>query len=83
MAAPLHRYGEFPDLFWDANPDAPIDGKSPVVLARLLTRGSMAAVRALVDPRVLAEALPHLAIDEHVRRFWRRVLDLRLVRPAG
>jgi hypothetical protein len=82
VSASPHRYGDFPDLFWDAEPDAAIDGRSPVVLARLLSRGSMDAIRAVVDPGVLAEALPNLPIDDHVRRFWKRVLELRTARRA-
>jgi hypothetical protein len=36
---PSLRYGDFPELFWDAQPDAVIDVQSPVTLARLLTSG--------------------------------------------
>jgi hypothetical protein len=31
------RYGDFPELFWDAQPDAVIDVRNPVNFVRLLT----------------------------------------------
>jgi hypothetical protein len=69
------RYGDFPALFWDARPDAVIDTAHPVVLARVITRGSMEALARLVSPDELRRALPKLVVEEHVRRFWRRVLE--------
>jgi hypothetical protein len=42
----------------------------------------MDAIRAVVDPGVLAEALPNLPIDDHVCRFWKRSLELRTARPT-
>ena len=69
-----YRYGDFPDLFWDARSDALIDPNDPVVIARVITRGSSDALRRLVSPPVLRSALPGLVIPEHVRAFWRRVL---------
>jgi hypothetical protein len=69
------RYGDFPGLFWDARPDDPIDATNPVVLARMLTRGSMDALEQLVSPDELRRALLRLIVEEHVRRFGMRVLE--------
>lgn len=69
-----HRYGDFPELFWDAQPDAPLDAEHPVVLARILTRGSLEVLTRLVSPRALARHLPSLPLDDHARAFWTRVL---------
>lgn len=70
-----HCYGDFPRLFWDARPDAPIDIGSPVTLARLLTRADAGTVGKLVPPELLRERLETLPIPEHTRTFWRRVLQ--------
>jgi hypothetical protein len=68
------HYGDYPELFWDAVPDAPVDTDSPVVLARVIERGSMDAIARLVSPAALRRELPRLVVPEHVRRFWGRVL---------
>jgi hypothetical protein len=68
------RYGDFPELFWDAQPDAAIDVRNPVTLARLLTRGRAEVIGKLVPLDVLQEQLDVLALPEHVRIFWRAVL---------
>jgi hypothetical protein len=70
-----YRYGEFPELFWDAIPDAVVDPENPVVLARVLTQGSAEAIAKLVRPAALERLLPTLVIPEHSRRFWNVVLD--------
>ncbi len=82
MPSPLDRYADFPELFWDATPETTIDVSNPVVLARVITRGSMDAVARLVSPALLERELPYLVIDESVRRFWQRVLS-KLVDAAG
>jgi hypothetical protein len=71
------RYGDFPELFWDAEPDAAIDVQNPVTLARLLTRGRAEVIGTLVPEEVLR-------VPEHVRIFWRAVLrsDPRAVSSA-
>jgi len=81
-SAPADRYADFPELFWDATPEANIDVSNVVVLARVITRGSMDAIARLVSPSVLERELPHLVIDEAARRFWQRVLS-KLPRAAG
>lgn len=67
-------YGDFPELFWDAQPDVPIDVRNPVTLARLLTRGRAEIIGKLVPLEVLQERLDALVLPEHVRLFWRAVL---------
>lgn len=75
QAEPTYRYGEFPELFWDARPNEVIDPENPVVLARVLTQGSEDAVAKLVRPETLERLLPTLVIPEHSRRFWNVVLE--------
>lgn len=70
-----YRYGDFPELFWDAEPDAPVDVTSPVTLERLLTRGRMETVARLVTPDLLLQRLDDLYLPDYVRRFWRTVLE--------
>jgi hypothetical protein len=71
---PPFRYGDFPDLFWDAQPDAEIDVQNPVTLARLLMHGRAEVIGTLVPLEVLQEQLDALALPDHVRIFWRAVL---------
>jgi hypothetical protein len=71
---PPYRYGDFPDLFWDAQPDAEIDVQNPVTLARLLTRGRAEVIGMLVPLEVLQDRLEALPLPDHVRIFWRIVL---------
>ncbi|TVP43208.1 MAG: hypothetical protein EA350_14035 [Gemmatimonadales bacterium] len=71
---PPFRYGDFPELFWDAQPDAEIDVHNPVTLARLLTRGRAEVIGALVPLEVLRERLEVIPLPDHVRVFWRAVV---------
>lgn len=71
---PTWRYGDFPELFWDAQPDVAIDVRNPVTLARLLTRGRAEIIGKLVPLEVLEEGLDAVALPEHVLLFWRAVL---------
>ena len=75
QSEPTYRYGEFPELFWDARPDEVIDPENPIVLARVLTQGGQEAVAKLVRPETLERLLPTLVIPEHSRRFWNVVLE--------
>jgi hypothetical protein len=80
-----YRYGYFPELFWDAEPEAWIDLEHPVVLARILARSSPGVLVRLVSPQRLLEHLPRLPLNEHARAFWERValhLQQRLVRRS-
>ncbi|MGH7571221.1 MAG: hypothetical protein ACREMK_05195 [Gemmatimonadota bacterium] len=70
-----HRYGDFPELFWDAAPDERLDPTSPVVLSRLLRRAPIETVSMLVSPDELARRLKDLVIPEHTRIFWIAVLS--------
>jgi hypothetical protein len=81
---PPFRYGDFPELFWDAQPQAEIDVQNPVTLARLLTRGRAEVIGRLVPLEVLRERLDALPLPDHVRIFWRAVLrsDPRVVPGA-
>jgi len=57
------------------------DTDSPVVLARVIERGSMDAVARLVSPAAWRRELPRLVVPEHVRRFgpgcWTRCPEAR------
>lgn len=76
LTSRVYRYGDFPDLFWDLRPDAVIDRNSPAVLARVLTRGSTEAIRALVDFEIVRQQFDELWLPVPVRDVWRRVLGL-------
>jgi len=73
--SPTPCYGDYPKAFWDADPRAPIDADSPVVLARALTRGTAELVGQLITPDDLLTRLDTLPIPEHVRAFWRAVVE--------
>lgn len=75
QSEPTYRYGEFPELFWDARPEEVVDPENPVVLARVLTQGSAEAIAKFVRPELLERLLPTLVIPEHSRRFWNVVLE--------
>lgn len=79
LAAPpsleVPRYREFPHLFWDLAPDAPVDVENDVILARLLVHGRMADLRRTRALTVTASRLPSLAIPEYIRRFWQKFLS--------
>lgn len=72
---PTFLYGDFPELFWDAQPDMAVDVRNPVTLARLLTRGRAETIGKLVPLEVLKEGIRSLALPEHVLIFWRTVLQ--------
>ncbi len=74
-ASSVHRYGDFPELFWDLEPDAIVDARHPSILARILVRGSMDAIRTLVSFAEVRRQLPDLPMPEHARRFWAVVVD--------
>lgn len=76
MPARTYHYGDFPELFWDARPEAVLDPASPAVLARVLTRGSHDAMRALLDLPTLRAQFPKLLLPEHTRYFWAKVLGV-------
>jgi len=73
---PPFRYGDVPDFFRDAEPDAEINIRSPVTLARLLTRGRAEIIGKLVPLEVLQERREALPLPEHARIFWRAVLRI-------
>ncbi len=81
---PTHRYRDFPELFWDADPDAVIAPDNEVVLSRVLRLGSIAAVRQLVDFEVLRVKWDAIWLPDEARYFWSRVLaHLPAVSPTS
>ena len=71
---PTLYYGDFPELFWDAQPDVAIGVQNPIILSRLRTRGRAEVIGKLVPLEVLQERLDALSLPEHVQIFWRAVL---------
>lgn len=69
------RYGDYPELFWDLRPDAPINVEQPFVLARLLSHARPEIIRHLVPVSLIRRELPSLPVLEHTRTFWTMVLD--------
>jgi hypothetical protein len=69
------RYGDFPQLFWDADPAALLDVRNPITLARLLMRADAQTVGRLVSPETIRKQLDSLQIPEYTRAFWRCVLE--------
>jgi hypothetical protein len=70
-----HRYGDYPELFWDLLPEHHVDIAEPVILARLLTQGRLNVIAELVPMDVLRRELERLPIPDHTREFWRTVLE--------
>jgi hypothetical protein len=69
------RYGDFPHLFADLVPDAPVDIGNDVILARLLIDGRVEDLRRT---HALNGALPRLntlEMPQYLHRVWRRFLE--------
>jgi hypothetical protein len=77
------RYADYPHLFWDLDPGAPVDVRHPVVLARLLSRGSVAEVARFVTRDEVRQRLSTLPVADHTRLFWMRVVDAPAATPTG
>jgi hypothetical protein len=80
---PVYRYGDFPELFWDVKPDAEIDRTNLRMIARVLTHGSMDAIRKLVPMEVLLRDFEKLDMPDNARRFWSLVVERRRKRFVG
>jgi hypothetical protein len=74
---PPPRYGDYPELFWDLDPAAPIDVEHPAVLGRVLESGSLEMIRALVPFEVIRRNVDAIEAPEHVRDFWKLVVQHR------
>jgi hypothetical protein len=70
-----HRYGDYPELFWDLQPEQPVNVAEPVVLARLLTQARLDVIVELVPMDLLRRELERLPIPDHTLGFWRTVLE--------
>lgn len=82
MNGAVYHYRDFPDLFWDLRPDAVIERDNPAVLARVLTHGSTAAIRALVDFDLVRQQFTALWLPEPVRYVWGKVLGVGSAAPS-
>lgn len=71
----VYRYGDFPYLFWDADPDAVLDVENPVALARILESGKPEDIYRLTNPATVRRHLGRLALPPNSRLFWRLVVD--------
>jgi hypothetical protein len=69
------RYGDYPELFWDLQPEEDIDVEHPFVLARLLTQATPETIARLAPTSLIRRELATLPIPEHTRLFWRMILD--------
>jgi len=67
-------YGDFPHLFWNAEPGAPLDLDDASTFARFLTRGDPETVFRVVTLDEIARRLPDLALQPETRTFWERVV---------
>ncbi len=79
---PPPRYGDYPVLFWDLDPSEPIDVEHPAVLGRMLESGSLEMIRALVPFEVIRRNVDAVEAPEHVREFWKLVVQHRDASPA-
>lgn len=82
---PSHRlvparltYGDFPHLFWNAEPGAPLDLDDPTTFGRFLTRGDPETVFRVVTLDEVGRRLPQLALQPETRAFWERVVRTRV-----
>jgi hypothetical protein len=66
----VYRYGDFPELFWDLQPDAEVDGENPHIIARLLEHAPPETLWKLVPVDVLLRDFEKLDLPEHTRIFW-------------
>lgn len=71
----VYRYGDFPYLFWDADPGAVLDVDNPIALARILERGKPEDIYRLTDPATVRRHLDQLPLPPSSRWFWRLVVD--------
>jgi addiction module RelB/DinJ family antitoxin len=65
-------YGDFPHLFWNAEPGARLDLDDPTTFARFLTRGDPETVFRVVSLDEIAGRLPDLPLQPETRAFWER-----------
>lgn len=79
----VYRYGDFPELFWDVKRDAEIDRTNLRMIARVLTHGSMDAIRKLVPMEVLLRDFEKIDMPDNARRFWSLVVERRRKRVAA
>jgi len=71
--APL-TYGDFPHLFWSADPNAPLNLDDSTTFARFLTRGDPETVFRVVTLDEIARRLPDLPLQPDTRAFWERAI---------
>ena len=71
---PRLTYGDFPQLFWNAEPNAPLDLDDPATFGRFLTRGDPETVFRVVTLEEIAQRLPDLPLHPETRAFWERVV---------
>ncbi|MGD8870516.1 MAG: type II toxin-antitoxin system RelB/DinJ family antitoxin [Gemmatimonadota bacterium] len=67
-------YGDFPHLFYNAEPRAPLDLDDANTFGRFLTRGDPETVCRVVTLDEIAERLPGLPLQPETRLFWERVV---------
>jgi hypothetical protein len=70
----VYRYGDFPELFQDLDPDVEVDRDDPLIITRVLREGNLSHVKKLVRMDVLAREFEHLELPANVRGFWTLLL---------
>jgi hypothetical protein len=70
----VYHYRDFPELFQDLDPDAPVDRDDPLIMTRVLRVGNLSHVKKLVRMDVLAREFDHLELPANVRGFWTLLL---------
>lgn len=66
----IYRYRDFPELFWDLNPEVEVDRDDPLIITRVLREGNLSHVKKLVRMDVLAREFEHLELPANIRGFW-------------
>ena len=80
---PIYRYRDFPELFWDVQPDAVIDRTNLRMIARVLTDGRLETIWKLVPVDVLLRHFEELILPDHTRRFWSIVVAMMREQQAA
>lgn len=70
----VYHYRDFPELFWDLDPDVEVDRDDPLIITRVLREGNLSHVKKLVRMDVLAREIDHLELPGNIRDFWSLVL---------
>lgn len=71
----VYYYRDFPELFWDLDPDMEVDRDDPLIITRVLREGNLSHVKKLVRMDVLAREFDQLELPANIRGFWTLLLQ--------